>query len=144
MNPVFLHGGTFQMDPRKWAEEFLVNQDNRVVLQMQEKEQHWSAVNWWSQKLLCWIFLEVLVSDGIAGMTLPVPVVRVSTSEILMPLFLRTWQTWLVIHLKMFFFQEEFFLPPHLIPPSPQVAILEIRMQLCGKIREYMEKLARK
>lgn len=111
---------------------------------MQEKEQYWTNVNWWSQKLLCWMFLEVLISDGIAAMTLPVPLDRVSTSEILMPLFLRTWQTWLVIHLKMFFLQEEVFVAPSSHLSRPTGLHFGNKNAALTKIREYMENLARK
>lgn len=83
--------------------------------------------------------MEVLVSDGIAGMTFPVPLVRVSVSEILMPLLLSAWQTQLVIHLKMFLLQEEVFVAPS--PHPSKAAILEIRMQLWGESENMWKNL---
>lgn len=83
--------------------------------------------------------MEVLVSDGIAGMTLPVPLARVSTSEILMPLLLRTWQTWLVIHLKMFFLQEEVSVAPSPHASKRAGCHFGNKTAALGRIREYME-----
>lgn len=84
----------------------------------------------------------MLVSDGIAGMTLPVLLARVNSSEILMPLLLRTWQTQLMIHLMMFFLQEEVFVAPSPHPSKPAGYHFGNKNAALGKIRDYMEKLA--
>lgn len=86
--------------------------------------------------------MELLVSDGIAGMTLAVPLARLSTSEILMPLLLRTWQTCLMIQLKVFFLQEEVFVASSPHPSKPAGCHFRNKNASLGKIREYKEKLA--
>lgn len=78
--------------------------------------------------------MEVLVSDGIAGMTLPVPLARVSTSEILTPLLLRTW---LVIHLKMFFLQEEVSVAPSPHASKRAGCHFGNKTEALGRIRIY-------
>ena len=79
------------MVPRRWSEEFLVNQDSRVVFQRRcstkSSTVHRSAVK--PKDHRAGFFLEAHVSEGIAGITLPAPPARLSTSEILMPLLLR-------------------------------------------------------